>query len=97
MTYPTIPLLLRVFVAAGTCLQSRCLAQKGGIHITEPLPSNDKRDTHTDRLMGGIYEVRRREGSVAMIYAPSFITIGSGIKKLIDAMCRHIDSTMIGE
>jgi hypothetical protein len=25
---------------------------------TEPLPSNDKRHTHTHRMMGGIYEVR---------------------------------------
>jgi hypothetical protein len=46
-TRPTILLLLRVFVAAGTCLPSRRLAVKEGIHI----------QTHT--LTEGIYEVRR--------------------------------------
>jgi hypothetical protein len=53
---PTI-LLLRVFVATRTCLPSHCLAMKGRIHFTEPLPSNDRRDTQTPRLMGGTYEV----------------------------------------
>jgi hypothetical protein len=43
-----ILLLLLVFVAAGTCLPSRCLAMKVDKHFTEPLPSNDRRDTHTD-------------------------------------------------
>jgi hypothetical protein len=42
VTRPKI-ILLRVFVAAGTCVTSRCLAPNGGIH----------------RLVGGIYEVRR--------------------------------------
>jgi hypothetical protein len=32
----------------GNMLSSRCLATKEGIHFTEPLPSNDRRDTHTD-------------------------------------------------
>jgi hypothetical protein len=32
--------LHQFFVAAGT--------MKGGIHFTEPLPSNDRRDTQTD-------------------------------------------------
>jgi hypothetical protein len=58
-TRPTILLLLRVFIAAGTCLLSRCLATKGGIHFTEPLPSNDSRVIHRHTLMAGIYEVRR--------------------------------------
>jgi hypothetical protein len=35
---------------------------KGGILFTEPLPSNDRRDTHTRRLMGGIYEVPHSDG-----------------------------------
>jgi hypothetical protein len=61
-TPPTSPLLLCVYVAAGTCLPSRCLAIKRGIHFTEPLHINDRRDTHTDRLMGGIYEVGRWDG-----------------------------------
>jgi hypothetical protein len=39
--------LLCVFVAVRTCLPSRCLAMKGGIHFAEPLSSNDRRDTHT--------------------------------------------------
>jgi hypothetical protein len=44
-TRPTILLLLHAFVATGTCLPSRCLAMKIGIHFTESLPSNDRRDT----------------------------------------------------
>jgi hypothetical protein len=46
MTRPAILLLLRVFVATGTCLPSRCLATIGRIHI------------RTHRLMGEIYQVR---------------------------------------
>jgi hypothetical protein len=41
MTCPTILLLLHIFVAVRTCLPSHCLATKGKIHVTEPLPSND--------------------------------------------------------
>jgi hypothetical protein len=52
-TRPTILLLLRVCVAAGTCLSSCCLAMKCGIHFTEPLPSNGRRDTHTDTRTDG--------------------------------------------
>jgi hypothetical protein len=59
-TRPTIHLLLRAFVAAGTCLPCRCLVTKGGIQFTEPLPSNDGMDTQqTHRCMGVIYEIRR--------------------------------------
>lgn len=51
---PTIILLfLRVSVATGTCLPSRCLAIKGGIHVTEPLPSNGRRDINTDTQTDG--------------------------------------------
>jgi hypothetical protein len=42
----TIIVLMRVFVAKGTCLPSHCLAVNRGIQFTESLPSNDKRDTH---------------------------------------------------
>jgi sulfite exporter TauE/SafE len=45
--------LFRVFVAAGTCLQSHCLGMKGGLHFSEPLPSNDRWDTHTDTQTDG--------------------------------------------
>jgi hypothetical protein len=41
-----------VYVAAGTCLPSRCLALKGGIHLTVSLP-NDRRDTHADTQTDG--------------------------------------------
>jgi hypothetical protein len=58
LTSLTILILLHVFVAEGTCLPSSFLAAKG-IHFTEPLPSNDRKDTNTDRLIGGIYEIRR--------------------------------------
>jgi hypothetical protein len=79
---PTI-LLLHVFDAAGTCLPSRCLAIKGGIHFTEHLPSND-RGIHlqTHRLPGGIYKYAAEMGSGAMIYTQSFIKTGSGTQKL---------------
>jgi hypothetical protein len=30
-------------------------------------------------------------GSVAMIYIPSFIKIGSGIQKLLKGIARHMD------
>jgi hypothetical protein len=42
---------------------------------TEPLPSNDRGDTHTDTQT---YAVEM--GSSGMIYIPSFIKIDSGIK-----------------
>jgi hypothetical protein len=42
-----IHLLLYIFVAVGMCLSSHCPAVKGGIHLTDPLPSNSKRDAHT--------------------------------------------------
>jgi hypothetical protein len=41
-------LLLWVSVAAGTRLPSRCLEMNGEMHITEPLPSNDRKDTYAD-------------------------------------------------
>jgi hypothetical protein len=44
----TVRLLLHVSVAAGTCLPSHCLAMKWGVHFSQPLPSNDNRDTNTD-------------------------------------------------
>jgi hypothetical protein len=43
MTRPTVLLFLRVFVAAGTCLPSPCLATLRGIHFTKQLPRNDTR------------------------------------------------------
>jgi hypothetical protein len=53
MTRPTILLLVLVFNAAGGCLPSRYLAPKGGIRLTEPLPCNSRRDTHTDTQTDG--------------------------------------------
>jgi hypothetical protein len=43
-----MPIMLRAFFAVGMCLLSRCLVVKVGIHFTEPLFSNDMKDTHTD-------------------------------------------------
>jgi hypothetical protein len=56
-----------------------------GIHFTEPLPNNDRRDTHTDTQTDGegFMKYAVEMGSVAMIYIPSFMKIGSGIQKLI--------------
>jgi hypothetical protein len=39
--------------AAGICLPSRCLAPKGGIYLTEPLPCRGRRDIHTDTNTDG--------------------------------------------
>jgi hypothetical protein len=44
-----------------------CILCRGNV-FTEPLPSNDKRHTHTHRLMGGVYEVAVKMGSVAVTY-----------------------------
>jgi hypothetical protein len=56
---------------------------KRGIHFTEPLPSNDRRDTYTDTDRSEEFMKYAAEmGSSAMIYIPSFIKIGSGIQKL---------------
>jgi hypothetical protein len=49
-TYSVILLLLRVFLAAETCLSSRCLAVNGERHFTESWRSNDRSDTRTDTL-----------------------------------------------
>jgi hypothetical protein len=53
ITCPTILLLLRVFVAVGTCVLSRFLAPNGWIHLTEPLSCSDRKDTHTDTQTDG--------------------------------------------
>jgi hypothetical protein len=45
--------MLRAFFAVGKCLPSRCLAMEGGINFTETLPSNDRRDKHTDAQTDG--------------------------------------------
>jgi hypothetical protein len=59
MKRPIVLLLLRVFVATGTCLPSRYLEPKGKVRFTEPLTSNDKLiHKQTRRLLEGIYEVR---------------------------------------
>jgi hypothetical protein len=69
--HPTVLLLLCVYVVAGTCLPSRCLATIGRIHI------------QTQRLLEGFMTYAVEMGSVATIYIPSFIKIGSGIQKLM--------------
>jgi hypothetical protein len=44
---------LPTFFDAETCLRNRYLAMIGGIHFTESLPCNDRRDTHTDTQNDG--------------------------------------------
>jgi hypothetical protein len=46
----------------GNVFTRRCLTMKGGRHFTVPLPGNDRRGTHTHRLMGGVYEMQRWDG-----------------------------------
>jgi hypothetical protein len=52
-TRPTILLLVRLFLAKGTCLPSRCLATKGRIHSIEPFPSNYGTDAYRDTQTDG--------------------------------------------
>jgi hypothetical protein len=62
--------------------------------FTEPLPSKDRGDTHTDKWEGFMkYAVEM--GSSVMIYIPSFIKIGSGIQEFIRGIYRHTDSEVI--
>jgi hypothetical protein len=60
---------------------------KGGIHFTEPLPSNDRRDIHTDTQTDGRdlmkYSVKMGSGAMIYLYIPSFIENGTGIQKLM--------------
>jgi hypothetical protein len=84
MTPTTILSLFHVFFGADTCVQSRCLAVKEGIHFTESSASNGRRDTHTDTQTYGrdFFKQDVQRASGAMINIPSFITIGSDIHKL---------------
>jgi hypothetical protein len=63
---------------------------KGWIHLTDPLLSNDRRNTyrHTDWLEG-FKKYAVEMGSVAMIYIPNFIKIISGIRKLMGGIQTH--------
>jgi hypothetical protein len=65
----------------------------GGNVFTEPLPSNDWRDTYRDThsLTGEVYKYAVEMGSGAMIYIPSFVQTGSGIQKLTGGNHRHTD------
>jgi hypothetical protein len=60
-----------IFIAAGTCLTSRCFGTIGGLHI------------RTRRPMGGICEVRVEMSPVATTCKPSCRKTGSGIQNLI--------------
>jgi hypothetical protein len=88
MTHPTIPLLLHVFVVLGMCLPSHCLATIGGIHAYR----------YTD-CWEGFFKYAIEMGSVAMIYVPSFVKIGSGIQKLLrgDTQTRKSHKPTLGK
>jgi hypothetical protein len=90
-TNQTILLLLRAFFAAGIYLLSRCLARKGGIHFTEPLPSSGRGIYIQTDWWKGFVKYVVEMGSSTMIYMPSFIKTGSGIQKLISGIHRHTD------
>jgi hypothetical protein len=50
----------------------------------EPLPNNDKGiHIETHNLMGGVIKYEVEIGSVAMLYIPNFIMIGSCIQKFM--------------
>jgi hypothetical protein len=69
--------LRQFFVTAGTCLPSRCLATIRGTYI------------QTQRVIGGIYEVRRWDGLRCHDRQIKFHKIGSGIQKLIGEIHRQ--------
>jgi hypothetical protein len=41
---------------------------KAGMHVTKPLSSDGRRDTHTNRLMEEIHECAVEMGSGAILY-----------------------------
>jgi hypothetical protein len=53
------------------------------MHITEPLPSVDRRDTNTDVQTEGLIKYATEMGSSAIIYIPGFIKNDSGIQTLM--------------
>jgi hypothetical protein len=73
-----------------------CIRYSGNVS-TEPLPSNERGNfsepsrylvtimghTYRHRLMEGFFNYAIEMVSGAMIYVPSFITIGSGVQKLM--------------
>jgi hypothetical protein len=73
---------------------------KRGIQFTGHLPSNDKKDIHSDTQIdggGGFMKYAVEMGLSAMIYIPRSIKIGSGIQKLMaerytDTHRQHEDS-----
>jgi hypothetical protein len=66
-----------------------CIPYSGNV-FTDPLPSNDWRDTYTDGWEEFI-KYALEMGSGAMLYAPSFIKTGSGIQMLIGRTHKHTD------
>jgi hypothetical protein len=66
------------------------------IHFTVPLHSTDRRATHTDTQTYGRYlwNTPMKWGSGAVVYIPSIMKIGSGIRKLMGwkFIQRHRDS-----
>jgi hypothetical protein len=91
MKRPTVLLLLRVLVALGTCLPSRCLVPKIGIHLTKQLPSNDHGNSHRHTDWSEEFlQYAAETGSGVMIYIPSFMRTGWGIQKSIGGIHRHI-------
>jgi hypothetical protein len=65
-----------------------------GIVFTEPLPSNDSGDPHTNtHWREGFMKCTLEMGSGAMACIPSFIKIGSSIQKLMEVgIHKHTDS-----
>jgi hypothetical protein len=62
-TRQPILLSLHIFVAAGMCLPSRCLARKDGYNLPILcLATIGRTHTQTHGLMEGIYEVHRWDG-----------------------------------
>jgi hypothetical protein len=68
---------------------------KQGIHFTEPLPSNDRRNTHTDTQtdVGGFMKYADEIDSGVMICIPSSVKTGPCILKLMGGRIhRHTDT-----
>jgi Fe-S-cluster containining protein len=80
ITHPTI-LLLCTFIS----MECVCLAPRGRIHLSEPMPCRTRRDTYTgmqtDRSEFMKYAIEM--SPVAMIYIQNLIKTSLGIQKLI--------------
>jgi hypothetical protein len=71
-----------------------CIRCRGNV-FTEPLLRNFTRDTHTDRLIGGIYEIRHRVGFCCHVIHTNFHKDWFRHSKVNGRIHRNTDSIQI--